>query len=60
MSEEKAKKEAKIRTSITISPAVLEAVRAHAEREQISVSSVIEQAVRGVLKALEPVEASAE
>lgn len=45
MSEEKNKKEAKTRTSITIDPAVLDAARKHAEAAGVSVSALIEKAV---------------
>ena len=53
--EEKTKKEAKTRTSITIDPAVLDAARKHCEAANISVSSFIETAVSealGVSKAV--------
>lgn len=43
--EEKQKKEAKTRTSITIDPAVLDAARKHCEGLNISVSSFVELAV---------------
>lgn len=49
MSEEKQKKEAKTRTSITIDPAVLDAARKHCEAANISVSSLIEEAVKAKL-----------
>lgn len=48
--EEKQKKEAKTRTSITIDPAVLDAARKHCEALNISVSSFIESAVVAVLQ----------
>ncbi len=44
--EEKTKKEAKTRTSITIDPAVLDAARKHCEAANISVSAFIEASVR--------------
>ncbi|HEY8540858.1 MAG TPA: hypothetical protein VIL29_00635 [Pseudothermotoga sp.] len=47
--EEKQKKEAKTRTSITIDPSVLEAARRHCEAERISVSSFIETCVQNAL-----------
>jgi len=43
--EEKQKKEAKTRTSITIDPAVLDALRKHCEAANISASSFIETSV---------------
>lgn len=49
--EEKQKKDAKTRTSITIDPAVLDAARKHCEVENISVSSYIEQCVAVALDA---------
>lgn len=52
---EKQKKEAKTRTSITIAPAVLEAVRKHCEDANISVSAFIETTV---LHALTPTDVS--
>lgn len=43
--EENQKKEAKTRTSITIDPMVLTALRKHCESANISASSFIEEAV---------------
>lgn len=45
MSENKSKKDVKVRTSITISPEVLEQVRRVCERGAVSVSSFMEEAV---------------
>ena len=59
--EEKQKKEAKTRTSITISPAVLEATRKHCESANVSVSSFIESVVESALQpkdATEPAQES--
>ena len=47
--EEKQKREAKTRTSITIDPTVLEGARKHCEASNISVSAFIESAVRSAL-----------
>jgi hypothetical protein len=43
------KKEAKTRTSITIDPAVLDALRKHCESANVSVSSFIENCVSASL-----------
>jgi hypothetical protein len=43
------KKEAKVRTSITIDPDVLKAAREHCEAARVSVSSFIEDALRAKL-----------
>lgn len=45
----KTKKESKVRTSITVSPTVLEAVRKLCESKSISVSSFIEGALVNAL-----------
>lgn len=47
--EENQKKEAKTRTSITIDPKVLDALRKHCEAANISASSFIEDAVQASL-----------
>lgn len=46
---ENQKKEAKVRTSITIDPAVLDAARKHCEANNISVSAFIETSVASAL-----------
>lgn len=43
--ENETKKEAKTRTSITMTPSVLEQLRAHCESRSMSVSAFIEKAV---------------
>lgn len=52
---EKQKKEAKTRTSITIDPEVLDAARKHCEAANVSVSSLIEDAVKAKLGIQQPV-----
>ncbi|NJL53685.1 hypothetical protein HC928_00060 [bacterium] len=53
---EKDKKEAKVRTSITISPDVLAKLRTHCESKGVSVSSFIEKSVIAGLSAADSVD----
>lgn len=50
------KKEAKMRTSITISPAVLEKLRTVCETSGVSVSSYIEKAVTAAMSSTDDVD----
>jgi hypothetical protein len=55
--EEKQKKEAKTRTSITIDPTVLETLKKHCESVNVSVSAFIESAVVSALQTAPAAEA---
>lgn len=54
------KKETKVRTSITVSPDVLSAVKSFCESKSISVSSFIEEALQKRLDEMDPASESTE